>query len=134
MRSCYFGHWSNGKLTTANVSFPPIADISRICDARLMTLSAPFALAARASSLLGCILWALVLVYCLIVVASGFVDWAAPNAYVATSLIISGLVVNLLLLRRAETVVSFFTVALMVVSLILSTLIVGIFCFMAVGR
>jgi hypothetical protein len=91
------------------------------------------ALATRAFALFGGILWALVTVYCLAVVASGFVGWAAPNVYVTALVVICGLAVNVLLFRRAEDTPPLSTVALMLASLALSAIVIGIFAYMAVG-
>ena len=78
-------------------------------------------------------MWCFAGIYCLIFILTGFVRWDAPNVYVVAFVVVCGLTVNVLLLRRAKNLSRFPMIALMLVSLLLTTIIAGIFAFMAIG-
>lgn len=91
----------------------------------------PLTVAARVSATLGGILWGLAAAYVLIFALSGFMLTAGPRAYVTVLIIIGGLATNVLLFKRAETFRPLSTLGLMVVSLSLSTVVVGFLAYMA---
>ena len=88
---------------------------------------------ARGSGWIGSALWCLAALYCLVIVASGFVRWDEPNIYVTSIFVAFGLVVNVCLLRCAADARRFALMGLLVASILLSAVIVVGIAFMATG-
>ena len=107
-----------------SVRFRPIADICPIRDADQVIRAEPSAL-IRICAALGAALWAFAALYSFIVILSGFVSWSAPNVYITGLLVLAGLVVNVLLFRRAEKLKPVGKTALVIVSLGLSGMVFG---------
>jgi hypothetical protein len=85
----------------------------------------------RMTAFIGLALWAFAAVYVLTVVSSGFVTFATPNIYVTSTAVISGLVINGVLLAWSDRLGRAALAGLFVLSLVLSLLIVGVNVYMA---
>ena len=81
--------------------------------------------------MLGGALWGVVALYASLVILSGFVTWDAPNVYVTAIIVFGALAVNGLLFRRAKAHRALSTLALLVVSLLLSAAVVGSLAYVA---
>jgi len=71
------------------------------------------------------VLWAVAAVWVLTVVSAGFVSFAAPNIYVTFVAVISGLIVNSVLLGQSDRLNRWVRLSLFLLSAVLSLLIIS---------
>jgi len=109
----------------------PLPVISHIANGLGVTPATPLTFAARVSALFGGVLSGLAAAYVVLFTMSGFMVTAGPRAYLTMAIIVGGLASNAVLFKRAKTLRPLSTFGLMMVSLSLSTVVVGIFAYMA---
>jgi hypothetical protein len=83
------------------------------------------------SAFLGLALWIVATVYILTVISSGFVSFTAPNVYVTLVAVISGLIVNSVLVGQSDRLTRRARLSLFLISAVLSLLVISAIAYMA---